>query len=118
MKQIKTIFIAGAIILLLIGVMIIQYATPSRTVDFRGEIRGIAVADDGTVTLYATNSDTGDFLFTIDDRSKLTNCCGKDITIDNLSKGNMVDINYRKYLFKKEDVHTVKSLKMFEKESQ
>ena len=28
----------GVIVLLLVGVMIIQYATPSRTVDFRGEI--------------------------------------------------------------------------------
>ena len=38
MKQFKNIFIFGVIILLLVGVMIIQYATPSRMVDFRGEI--------------------------------------------------------------------------------
>ena len=46
----------GVIVLLLVGVMIIQYATPSRT----------------------------------------------------------VDINYRKYLFREEDVYTVKSLKIYE----
>ncbi len=113
MKQFKTIFIFGVIVLLLVGAMIIQNATHSRTVDFRGEIREVAELEDGTVTLCATNADAGDFLFRIDDKSKLENCCGEKIRIDDLSKGAMVDINYRKYLFKKEEVHTVKTLKIY-----
>ena len=113
MKQFKNIFIFGVIVLLLVGVMIIQYATPSRTVDFRGEILSIVVSEDGIVTLSAASDIAGDFLFRIDDESKLENCCGEEISIENLTKGTMVDINYRKYLFKEEDVHTVKSLKIY-----
>ena len=114
MKQFKNIFVFGVIILLLVGVMIIQYATPSRMVDFRGEILSIVVSEDGIVTLSAVSDIAGDFLFRIDNESKLENCCGEEISIEDLTKGSMVDINYRKYLFKEEDVHTVKSLKLYE----
>ena len=114
MKQFKNIFIFGVIILLLVGVMIIQYATPSRMVDFRGEILSIAVSDDGIVTLSAASNVGGHFVFRIDDESELENCCGEEITLEDLTKGTMVDINYRKYLFKDEDVHIVKSLKLYE----
>ena len=113
MKQFKNIFIFGVVVLLLIGVAIIQYATPSRMVDFRDEILGIAVSDDGIVTLSAASDIEGPFLFRIDDKSKLENCCGEEISIEDLTKGATVDINYRKYLFKDEDVHTVKSLKIY-----
>ncbi len=113
MKQFKTIFIFGVIVLLLVGVAIIQYASPSRMVDFRGEILNVAVSEDGIVTLFAASDDAGNFVFRIDDKSKLEDCCGEEITIEDLSKGTMVDINYRKYLFKKEDVHTVKTLKIY-----
>ena len=113
MKQFKNIVLFGVIILLLVGVAIIQYATPSRTVDFRGEILSIAVSDDGIVTLSAASDIEGPFLFRIDDKSKLENCCGEEITLEDLTKGTMVDINYRKYLFKDEEVHTVKSLKIY-----
>ena len=114
MKQFKNIFIFGIILLLLVGVMIIQYAIPSRMVDFRGEIRSVVVSEDGIVTLFVANDVTGDFVFRIDDKSELENCCGKEITIEDLTKDTMVDINYRKYLFKEEDVYTVKSLKLYE----
>ena len=114
MKQFKNIFIFGVIVLLFVGVMIIQYAIPSRTVDFRGEILNIAVSEDGIITLSAASNTGGSFIFRIDDKSKLENCCGEEISIEDLTKGSMVDINYRKYLFKEEDVHTVKSLKLYE----
>ena len=113
MKQFKNIFIFGVIVLLLVCVMIIQYATPSRLVDFRGEILNVVVSEDGIITLSAVSDIAGDFLFRIDDESKLENCCGEEITIEDLAKGTLVDINYRKYLFKKEDVYTVKSLKIY-----
>ncbi len=114
MKQFKNIFIFGVIVLLFVGVMIIQYAIPSRTVDFRGEILNIVLSADGIITLSAASDIAGNFIFRIDDKSKLENCCGEEITFEDLAKGTMVDINYRKYLFKEEDVHTVKSLKLYE----
>ena len=114
MKQFKNIFIFGVVVLLLVGVAIIQYATPSHMVDFRGEILSIAVSDDGIVTLSAASNVGGYFVFRIDDESKLENCCGEEIAMEDLTKGTMVDINYRKYFFKDEDVHTVKSLKIYE----
>ena len=113
MKQFKNIFIFGVIVLLLVGVAIIQYATPSRTVDFRGEILSVVVSEDSIVTIFAASDIAGQFVFRIDDESKLENCCGEEITLEDLTKGTMVDINYRKYLFKAEDVHTVKSLKIY-----
>ena len=113
MKQFKKIFIFGVIILLLVGVMIIQYATPSRMVDFRGEILSIAVSEDGIITLSAASNTGGSFIFRIDDKSKLENSCGEAITLEDLTKGAMVDINYRKYFFKQEDIHTVKTLKIY-----
>ena len=113
MKQFKNIFIFGIIVLLLVGAMIIQYATPSRIVDFRGEILSVVVSEEGIVTLFAASDIAGEFVFRIDDKSKLENCCGEEITLEDLTKGTMVDINYRKYLFKEEEVHTVKSLKIY-----
>jgi hypothetical protein len=114
MKQFKNIFIFGVIVLLIVGVMIIQYAKPSRTVDFRGEVLSIAVSEDGIVTFSAVSDISGDFLFRIDNESKLENCCGEEISIEDLTKGSMVDINYRKYLFRDEEVHTVKELVLYE----
>ena len=114
MKQFKNIFIFGVIVLLLVGVAIIQYATPSRMVDFRGEILSIAVSDDGIVTLSAASNVGGHFVFRIDDESKLENCCGEEITVEDLTKGTMVDINYQKHLFKEEKLHTVKTLTIYE----
>ena len=104
----------GVIVLLLVGVMIIQYATPSRTVDFRGEILRVVVSRDGIVTISAASDFAGPFVFRIDDKSKLENCCGEEITVEDLTEGATVDINYRKYLFKEEEVHTVKSLKIYD----
>ena len=99
---------------MLVGVMIIQYATPSRTVDFRGEILRVVVSRDGIVTISAASDFAGPFVFRIDDKSKLENCCGEEITVEDLTEGATVDINYRKYLFREEDVYTVKSLKIYE----
>ena len=113
MKLFKNLFFFGVAVLLLIGAMIIQYATPSRTVDFRGEILGLAVSEGGTVTVFAANDDTGEFIFRIDEKSRLENCCGEEITVDDLSEGDLVDINFRKLLFKDEDVHTVKEIKVY-----
>ena len=66
------------------------------------------------VTLCAVNADGGVFLFRVDKNSRLENCCGEKIHVDELSKGAIIDINYRKFLFKEEDVHTVKTLKKYD----
>ena len=113
MKQFKNIFIFGVIVLFLVGVMIIQYATPSRTVDFRGEILSIAVSEEGIITISAASDISGHFIFRIDDKSKLEDYCGEKITLEDLTEGAMVDINYCKYIFKQEDIYTVKSLRLY-----
>ena len=38
MKASKSIFILGIAVIMILVIMIIQYATPSSTVDFRGEV--------------------------------------------------------------------------------
>ena len=113
MKASKSIFILGIAVIMILGIMIIQYATPSRTVDFRGEVRGVAISEDGKVTLYATSLFSGDFILTIDGESRLQNSDGEEITAADLTKGAKIDINYRRYLFKDEKVHTVKTLKVW-----
>ena len=105
MKQFKNIFIFGIIVLFLVGVMIIREAAPSRTVDFRGEVLTVARSEDGVLTLSATDR--------LDDDTELYDCCGEEITADDLYKGASVDINYRKYLFREEEVHTVKTRKLW-----
>ena len=114
MNQFKNIFIFGVIVLVLVGVAIIQYATPSRTVDFRGEILGVAVAENGTVTVSAEGIFGGDFIFRIDGKSRLENIDGEEIGVEDLSEGATVDIDYRKYLFKEEEFYTVKKLKIYD----
>lgn len=109
----KGIFIACCIVLLMGLGMIVQNSGVSRTVDFRGEVIGIAESEEGVVTLFATSNE-GQFLFRIDDRSRLEDCCGDEITAEDLTKGAIVQLNYRRYLFKDEDVHTVKDLVIFE----
>lgn len=100
--------------LLLVGAMIIQYATPSRTVDFRGEILSVVLSEDGIATVFAASDIAGQFVFRIDEKSKLENCCGERIDIDDLEEGATVDIEYRKYIFKNQEVQTVRTLKMYE----
>ena len=109
----KGVFIFCCIALLAVAGMILQSSDASRTVDFRGEIIGIAESEEGVVTLFAT-SNGGQFLFRIDDRSRLEDCCGDEITAEDLTKGAIVQLNYRRYLFKDEDVYTVKDLVIFE----
>ena len=114
MMQFKNLFGLGVLALTLIAAMTIQYATPSRTVDFRGEILNIVVSEEDVVTISAASDFAGPFVFRIDDKSKLENCCGEKITVEDLSKGDLIDISYRKFLFKEEEVHTVKSLKLYD----
>lgn len=113
MKQFKNIFIFGVTVLFIVGVMIIHYAKPSATVDFSGEIHNIVISDAGEITLYAVATFGGNFLFRIDASSKLENCCGEKIDVEDLKEGSLIQINYRKYLFKKEKIHTVKELVAF-----
>ena len=113
MREFKAIFSFGVIVLFLVGVMIVHYMTPSRTVDFRGEILSIATSESGTVTVLATTAYGGDYLFKIDSASKLINTCGDRIASDSLAPGDMIDISYRKLLFKDEKPYTVKTLKVY-----
>ena len=115
MKQFKNIFIFGVIVLLLVGVAIIQYATPSRMVDFRGEILSIAVSEDGIVTLSAASDIEGPFLFRINDKTKLENIAGEKIELENIREGCLIDVNYRKQLFKEEKVYTAKEIILYPK---
>lgn len=109
----KSVFIACCI-LFLIGIgFLIQNSNLSRTVDFSGEITGVAESDDGVITLFAV-SNGGQFVFRIDDRSKLENSCEEEISPEELKKGSLIQVNYRKYLFKDEDVHTVKELVVYD----
>ena len=71
---------------------------------------------DNIVIFFTANDDRGVFIFRIDGKSKLENCCGEEIAIEDLSKGVMVNINYHKYIFEKEKVHTVKT-KIYEQAS-
>lgn len=113
MREIKTLFALGLAVLAVVGIMIIRYAEPTQTVDFRGEILSVVASDDGGATIYATSWDGGDFIFRIDGDTRLESCCG-EITIEELTRGAKVDINYRKYLFRREDIHTVESLTRYD----
>lgn len=114
MKEIKTLFALGLAVLFIIGIMIIRYAEPSQTVDFRGEIHSVVEDGNGGATICAASWAGGDFLFHIDRESKIEHCCGEEITLSELKYGTKVDISYRDFLFKKEDVHTIKLLTVYD----
>ena len=114
MKSVKFVFALGILSLAVICGMFIQSATASPTVDFTGVILSIATSEDGnTVTFSAEGVFGGDYLFRIDERSRLESPDGKEISIGDLAKGDHVLIDYRKPLFQKEEYYIIKKLKVF-----
>lgn len=113
MKSYKVLFTIGCVVIALIVGMIIGIMLPEKTVDFNGRVTGITEKEDGTYMLKAESIAGGEFSFIIDSKSDLENYCDEDITVDDISVGGIVLINYRKSLFKKDEIKTVKDLSYF-----
>ena len=113
MKSYKVLFIIGCVVIALIIGMIIGTMLPDNTVDFNGRVTEITENEDGTYTLKAESVAGGEFTFIIDGKSDLENCCNEEITIDKISVGGIVIINYRNSLLKKEEIKTIKDLTYF-----
>ncbi len=113
MKSYKVLFIIGCAVIALIVGMIIGIALPENTVDFNGRVIEITEQEDGTYMLKAESIAGGAFSFIIDSKSGLENCCDEEITVDDISVGAIVLINYRNSLFKKAEIKTVKDLTYF-----
>ena len=113
MKSYKVLFIIGCVVIALIVGMIIGTMLPDNTVDFNGRVTEITENEDGTYTLKAESVAGGEFTFIIDGKSDLENCCDEEITIDKISVGGIVIINYRNSLLKKDEIKTIKDLTYF-----
>ena len=113
MKGVKVLFATGCVVIALIIGMIIGTMLPDNTVDFNGRVTEIAENEDGTYTLKAESVVGGEFTFIIDGKSDLENCGDEDITVDKISVGGIVIINYRDSLFKKDEIKTIKDLTYF-----
>ena len=113
MKGVKVLFATGCVVIALIIGMIIGTMLPDNTVDFNGRVTEITENEDGTYTLKAESVAGGEFTFIIDGKSDLENCCDEEITIDKISVGGIVIINYRDSLFKKDEIKTIKDLTYF-----
>ena len=113
MKSYKVLFTIGCVVIALIVGMIIGIMLPEKTVDFNGSVIEITGQEDGTYMLKAESIAGGEFSFIIDSRSSLENCCDEEITVDDISVGGIVLINYRNSLFKKAEIKTVKDLTYF-----
>ena len=113
MKSSKVLFTIGCVVIALIVGMIIGTMIPDNTVDFNGRVTEIAENEDGTYTLKAESVAGGEFTFIIDGKSDLENCCDEEITVDEISVGGIVIINYRNSLFKKDEIKTIKDLTYF-----
>ena len=113
MKSYKVLFIIGCVVISLIVGMIIGTMIPDNTVDFNGRVTEITENEDGTYTLKAESVAGGEFTFIIDGKSDLENCCDEEITVDEISVGGIVIINYRNSLFKKDEIKTIKDLTYF-----
>ena len=113
MKSYKVLFTLGCVVIALFAGMIIGTALPEKTVDFNGRVIEMTEKEDGTYLLKAESIAGGEFSFIIDSRSSLENCCDGKITVDDISVGGIVLINYRKSLFKKDEIKTVKNLTYF-----
>ena len=113
MKSYKVLFTLGCVVIALIVGMIIGTALPEKTVDFNGRVIEMTEKEDGTYLLKAESIAGGEFSFIIDSKSDLENYCYEDIAVDDISVGGIVLINYRKSLFKKDEIKTVKDLSYF-----
>ena len=113
MKSYKVLFTIGCVVIALIVGMIIGTMLPDNTVDFNGRVTEITENEDGTYTLKAESVVGGEFTFIIDGKSDLENCCDEDITVDKISVGGIVIINYRNSLFGKNETKTIKDLTYF-----
>ena len=113
MKSSKFLFTSGCGVIALIVGMIIGTMLPDNTVDFNGRVTEITENEDGTYTLKAESVAGGEFTFIIDGKSDLENCCDEDITVDKISVGGIVIINYRNSLFGKNETKTIKDLTYF-----
>lgn len=113
MKSYKVLFTIGCVVIALIVGMIIGIMLPEKTVDFNGRVTEITEREDGTYLLKAESMAGGEFSFAINGRSRLENCCDEDITVDCISIGGIVLINYRNSIFKKAETKTVKDLTYF-----
>ena len=113
MKSSKVLFTIGCVVIALIVGMIIGTMIPDNTVDFNGRVTEITENEDGTYTLKAESVAGGEFTFIIDGKSDLENCCDEEITVDEISVGGIVIINYRNSLFKKDEIKTIKDLTYF-----
>ena len=113
MKSYKVLFTIGCIVIALIVGMIIGTALPEKTVDFNGRVTELTENEDGTYILKAESIAGGEFSFIIDSKSGLENCCDEEITVDDITVGGIVLINYRNFLFKKAEIKTVKDLSYF-----
>lgn len=113
MKSSKVLFTIGCVVIALIVGMIIGTMIPDNTVDFNGRVTEITENEDGTYTLKAESVAGGEFTFIIDGKSDLENCCDEEITVDEISVGGIVLINYRNSLFKKDEIKTIKDLTYF-----
>ena len=113
MKSYKVLFTLGCVVIALIVGMIIGAALPEKTVDFNGRVIEMIEKEDGTYLLRAESIAGGEFSFIIDSKSDLENYCDEDITVDDISVGGIVLINYRNSLFKKAEIKTVKDLTYF-----
>ena len=115
MKSFKNWFTAGALALMLIAAMIIQSAKPSRTVDFRGTVLNVITSESGITTVHAEAVTGGFYLFRIDSDTKLERGDGEPIEREDVTEGSLVDVYYRKQLFKEEKVYTAKKLVLYPK---
>ena len=113
MKSYKVLFTIGCVIIALIVGMIIGTMLPEKTVDFNGRVTSISEKEDRTYTLKAESIAGGEFSFIIDVKSDLENCCDEKITVDEISVGGIVLINYRNSLFKRDEFKTIKDLTYF-----
>ncbi len=113
MKSYKVLFTLGCVVIALIVGMIIGTALPEKTVDFNGRVIEMTEKEDGTYLLKTESIAGGEFSFIIDSKSDLENYCDEDIAVDDISVGGIVLINYRKSLFKKDEIKTVKDLSYF-----
>ena len=113
MKSSKFLFTIGCVVIALIVGMIIGAMLPDNTVDFNGRVTEITENEDGTYTLKAESVAGGEFTFIIDGKSDIENCCDEDITVDKISVGGIVIINYRNSLFGKNETKTIKDLTYF-----
>ncbi len=110
MKQFRFLFLIGCVALTVTCAMIISTAVHPKTVDFSGRIISLEEHDNRVISIRAEAMTGGEHILIVNEKSRLLDCCGKNISAEGLTPGSIIQAEYKRSIFRKDDTNVIKRL--------